>query len=410
MVTRDALLAGLGAACCSRRSGARQPGRFSDADMTRLRTFQLASLAGRSLQREARTTPPPPRSASCSTSSRAFPARSARHNVAGHNGSLGPRRRRRASRLRLLPRSGGRRQSTTARCPPPPASAPATRRATRRRSSTPRYSPLWQFWDGRDDSLWSQALAPPEGANEGNTSRLAIAHFLAAHYAQAVHRTSSAPSPTSRTCRASRRTAMPGDPSWDTMAAADQTTVNRIYANYGKAIDAYERRLVSASFEPSAFDRFLAGDGHAVAGRHRRRAAVHRPRRLRGVPPRAAVQRLPVPQHRRAARGGPRADDRRRAPRRRLAAPDASPFNRNGRLQRRQDRRAPSPSRRSQRRSGGARRAVQDPLAAQRQQDRPLHARRRLRQSVGRREPLQLRRRDRHLQRARRTRRSSRSC
>ena len=25
------------------------------------------------------------------------------------------------------------------------------------------YSPLWQFWDGRADSLWSQALSPPGG-------------------------------------------------------------------------------------------------------------------------------------------------------------------------------------------------------------------------------------------------------
>ena len=29
------------------------------------------------------------------------------------------------------------------------------------------YSPLWQFWDGRADSLWSQALAPPEGSSRG---------------------------------------------------------------------------------------------------------------------------------------------------------------------------------------------------------------------------------------------------
>ena len=44
------------------------------------------------------------------------------------------------------------------------------------------YSPLWQFWDGHADSLWSQALSPPEGAAECNGSRLGVAHVLADHY------------------------------------------------------------------------------------------------------------------------------------------------------------------------------------------------------------------------------------
>ena len=44
------------------------------------------------------------------------------------------------------------------------------------------YSPLWQFWDGHADSLWSQALSPPEGEAECNSSRLAVAHALADHY------------------------------------------------------------------------------------------------------------------------------------------------------------------------------------------------------------------------------------
>ena len=49
------------------------------------------------------------------------------------------------------------------------------------------------------------------------------------------------------------------------MTAADQTTINTIFANYGKAIAAYERRLVSPAFQPSAFDQFLAGDSAALS-------------------------------------------------------------------------------------------------------------------------------------------------
>src|SRR5262252_10166682 len=119
------------------------------------------------------------------------------------------------------------------------------------------YSPTWQFWDGRVDSLWSQALAPPEGVNEEATSRLAIAHFLAAHYA-APYAAVFGPLPDLSDVSRFPAQGKPGDPAWEGMAAADQNTVNTIYANYGKAIEAYERRLISPAFEPSAFDQFLA--------------------------------------------------------------------------------------------------------------------------------------------------------
>jgi cytochrome c peroxidase len=123
------------------------------------------------------------------------------------------------------------------------------------------YSPLWQFWDGRADSLWSQALAPPEGSNEEASSRLAVAHFLADHYA-APYTGVFGPMPDISSLPAAGK---PGDPAWDNLTGADQETVNRIFANYGKAIEAYERRLVSPAFQPSAFDRFLAGDSGALS-------------------------------------------------------------------------------------------------------------------------------------------------
>ena len=37
----------------------------------------------------------------------------------------------------------------------------------------------WFFWDGRKDTLWSQALGPLEDAREHGTSRVGILHVLA---------------------------------------------------------------------------------------------------------------------------------------------------------------------------------------------------------------------------------------
>jgi cytochrome c peroxidase len=252
----------------SATAGCRQASPFSDADMATLRTFVLV--------------PPPADLSNSSADSAAaaalgkmlyFDPRAAGPlgpaNVAGQNGGLGS--------------AGDTGKVACVSCHDPTAggsdhrSMPAATSLgagyTARNAPTiinAGYSPLWQFWDGRVDSLWSQALAPPEGANEEATSRLAIAHFLAAHYAAPYAKAFGAPLPDLSDLSRFPAAGKPGDPAWDGMAAADQTTVNGIYANYGKAIEAYERRLVSGAFVPSAFDQFLAGAGTlsdaAIAG------------------------------------------------------------------------------------------------------------------------------------------------
>ena len=65
------------------------------------------------------------------------------------------------------------------------------------------YSPAWQFWDGRADSLWSQALQPPEGTAECAGSRLKVVHVLYENYNE-NSRSCSARNrfpPASRACR-----------------------------------------------------------------------------------------------------------------------------------------------------------------------------------------------------------------
>src|SRR6185436_19505061 len=83
----------------------------------------------------------------------------------------------------------------------------------------------WMFWDGRRDSLWSQALAPLESAAEHNTSRLQVAHrMFDAHRAdyEAVFGLLPALDDDDRF----PATGKPGDASYDTMSSDDRAAVD----------------------------------------------------------------------------------------------------------------------------------------------------------------------------------------
>ena len=124
------------------------------------------------------------------------------------------------------------------------------------------YSPLWQFWDGRRDSLWSQALSPMENANEANGNRLAIAALIADKY-RADYEAVFGPMPD---LSALPRSGKPGEAAFDGLGDDRRVDVNRIFANVGKAIAAYERRLTSNAFAPSALEQFLqTGDETALS-------------------------------------------------------------------------------------------------------------------------------------------------
>ncbi len=95
------------------------------------------------------------------------------------------------------------------------------------------YSP-WLYWDGRRDSLWSQALSPLEDPAEHGGDRRQFAQLIA------------------------------DDPDYrrryeelfgDFPDLSDDAAVNRVFANVGKVIAAYERLLLPA---PSRFDDYVA--------------------------------------------------------------------------------------------------------------------------------------------------------
>ena len=153
----------------------------------------------------------------------------------------------------------------------------------------------WNFWDGRADSLWAQALVPLEHPLEHATSRLQIAHVL--HDAPELRRAYESvfgPLPdlddearfpatgrpvTEREiewieAEVERRAAAsesdrahthagtgshfvhPHQRTWDSMRPEDQGAVTRVFVNVGKAIAAFERQLVSRR---APFDVFIEG-------------------------------------------------------------------------------------------------------------------------------------------------------
>ncbi len=119
----------------------------------------------------------------------------------------------------------------------------------------------WQFWDGRADTLWMQALGPFENAKEFASSRLFVAHAVVDNYASAYAAVFGASPDLSNTSRFPPN-GKPGDASWQAMSPADQKTVTDLFVNVGKAIAAFERSL---RVKPNKLDAYIAGDLNALS-------------------------------------------------------------------------------------------------------------------------------------------------
>lgn len=118
----------------------------------------------------------------------------------------------------------------------------------------------WQFWDGRADSLWSQALIALEGEKEQAGTRLQYAHLIKRIY-QNDYEAIFGPLPNLENTTRFPFNGKPGDIAFDSMSENDKITINTIFANIGKAIEAYERLLISQN---APFDEYVAGDMNAI--------------------------------------------------------------------------------------------------------------------------------------------------
>jgi cytochrome c peroxidase len=122
----------------------------------------------------------------------------------------------------------------------------------------------WFFWDGRTDSQWAQALGPLESAVEHGGSRAQYAHSIAASYREDYERVfGPLPSLAGIPAHAGPVADSASRSAWQRIPAVRQTEISRVYANIGKAIAAYERRI---TFSPTRFDRYvdaeLSGSSH----------------------------------------------------------------------------------------------------------------------------------------------------
>ncbi len=123
------------------------------------------------------------------------------------------------------------------------------------------YSPFL-FWDGRKDSLWSQALGPMESPVEHGGDRTQYAHLVATAY-RAPYEVLFGPLPD--------LDHLPGhagpvaDPAaaanWQSMSEPDRLVVSTVYANIGKSIEAFERTIQPPT---TRFDAYAAGIASGV--------------------------------------------------------------------------------------------------------------------------------------------------
>jgi cytochrome c peroxidase len=117
----------------------------------------------------------------------------------------------------------------------------------------------WQFWDGRRDSLWSQALAPLEAGVEMGSTRLEVVRYVTGNprYRDAYTELfGAAPDLGPGSALPERAGPFAGGEAkaaWQRLPSEVRQRVNRGFANVGKAIEAYERRLRPG---PSRFDRY----------------------------------------------------------------------------------------------------------------------------------------------------------
>jgi cytochrome c peroxidase len=116
------------------------------------------------------------------------------------------------------------------------------------------YAPFL-FWDGRKDSLWSQALGPLESPVEHGGTRAQYAHVVAANYRAEYEQLFGAVPDLSGVPRVAGPVPDAAAVNvWKNLTEEQRDNVTSIYVNIGKSIAAYERRI---QYGASRFDRYV---------------------------------------------------------------------------------------------------------------------------------------------------------
>jgi len=124
------------------------------------------------------------------------------------------------------------------------------------------YSP-WLYWDGRKDSVWSQALEPLENPREHGSNRVHVARLLLSDPVYRSLYDAVFPGSDDIALRIADSALFPdasplGDArqqaAWHALSAQDQHSINHVFSNAGKALAAWQRQLLPT---PSAFDEYV---------------------------------------------------------------------------------------------------------------------------------------------------------
>lgn len=117
----------------------------------------------------------------------------------------------------------------------------------------------WQYWDGRKDSLWAQALGPLEHPHEQGLSRLEVVQVVVGHYLPEYVAVFGDEGDLEGLLEAKGPASPLGDAAtqarWRALSNREQHQINRAFSNVGKALMAYQRRL---QLLPARFDQFVA--------------------------------------------------------------------------------------------------------------------------------------------------------
>jgi cytochrome c peroxidase len=124
----------------------------------------------------------------------------------------------------------------------------------------------WQFWDGRADTLWMQALGPFENGKEFASSRLYVVRQIEASYKAEYDAVFGAKHPFPDLSGVALQSGKPGDAAYDALSQANRDAITRVFVDVGKAIAAFERTL---RVLPNALDRYAGGDTTALQGKQR---------------------------------------------------------------------------------------------------------------------------------------------
>jgi cytochrome c peroxidase len=130
----------------------------------------------------------------------------------------------------------------------------------------------WMSWGGKEDSLWYQGANGCESAVNFGGNRLQYAHMLYRKYKADYNAIFPVPldpaldpaAPDAARFPATgkpKANAMAADGPW-VMTAGDRDIINTIMANIGKAIEAYERKLISRN---APIDRYIGGEYTALS-------------------------------------------------------------------------------------------------------------------------------------------------